>query len=97
MKSMLEALYCGEFHPEEKIVPRDPEYRRIRREISEAKGMWKGKLSADNFNQLETLLDLHRQTESMQATSSFVNGFQLGALMMMEIYAAKEELIYGLR
>ncbi|OMG46555.1 hypothetical protein BK140_26665, partial [Paenibacillus macerans] len=82
---------------EEKIVPRDPEFRRIRREISEAKGMWKGKLSADNFNQLETLLDLYRQTESMQATSSFVNGFQLGALMMMEIYAAKEELIYGLR
>ncbi|MEK5166562.1 DUF6809 family protein [Paenibacillus sp. FSL R5-0527] len=97
MKSMLEALYCGEFRPEEKIVPRDPEFRRIRREISEAKGMWKGKLSADNFNQLETLLDLYRQTESMQATSSFVNGFQLGALMMMEIYAAKEELIYGLR
>ncbi|WP_333559041.1 hypothetical protein [Paenibacillus macerans] len=33
----------------------------------------------------------------MQATSSFVKGFQLGALMMMEVYAAKEELIYGLR
>ncbi|WP_246061254.1 DUF6809 family protein [Paenibacillus oralis] len=67
MKSMLEALYCGEIRPEEKIVPRAPEFRRIRREISEAKGMWKGKLSTDDFNQLETLLDLHRQTESMQA------------------------------
>jgi len=95
MKSMLEALYCGEIRPEEKIVPRDPVFRKIRREISEAKGIWKGKLSTDDFNRLETLLDLHRQTESMQATSSFANGFQLGALMMMEIYAAKEELIYG--
>ncbi|MGZ7440983.1 DUF6809 family protein [Paenibacillus sp. TH7-28] len=84
------------FARKRRSIPRDPEFRRIRREISEAKGMWKGKLSTDNFNQLEALLDLHRQTESMQATSTFINGFQLGALMMMEIYAAKKELIYGL-
>ncbi|WP_334075117.1 DUF6809 family protein [Paenibacillus sp. A14] len=97
MKSILEALYYGEIRPEEMIVPTDPEYRRISRKVSEAMGMWKGKLSADDFNQLEAMLDLRGQSESMYATTSFTNGFQLGALMMIEIYAAKEELLNGLR
>ncbi|MCM3698990.1 DUF6809 family protein [Paenibacillus macerans] len=35
--------------------------------------------------------------ESIYATATFINGFQLGADMMMEIYAAKEELLYDLR
>lgn len=94
---MLEALYCGEFHPEENIVPKNPEYRKISRRVSESVEMWKEKLSADDFNQLESMLDLHRQSESMYATATFINGFQLGAEMMMEIFAAKEELLYDLR
>ncbi|CAM4516276.1 hypothetical protein P4H94_24135 [Paenibacillus macerans] len=96
MKSMLEALYYGEIHPEGNIVPRDPEYRKINRSISEAMEIWKEKLSADDFNQLEAMLDLCRQSESMYATSTFTDGFQLGALMMIEIYAAMEELLYDL-
>lgn len=96
MKSILEALYYGEIRPEEKIVPTDPEYRRISRKVSEAMEMWKEKLSADDFNQLEAMLDLRGQSESMYATASFTNGFQLGAFMMLEICSAKEELLNGL-
>ncbi|WP_334077934.1 DUF6809 family protein [Paenibacillus sanfengchensis] len=96
MKSVLEALYDGEIRPEEKIVPTDLEYRRISKKISEAMEMWKEKLSADDFNQLEAMLDLRGQSESMYATASFTNGLQLGALMMIEIYAAKEELLNGM-
>ncbi|GIO84681.1 hypothetical protein J25TS5_16130 [Paenibacillus faecis] len=97
MKGILEALYYGEIRSEEKIVPTDPEYRRISKKIYEAMEIWKEKLSADDFNQLESLLDLRGQSESMYATASFTNGLQLGALTMIEIYAAKEELLNGLR
>ncbi|WP_019640495.1 DUF6809 family protein [Paenibacillus fonticola] len=97
MKSFLEALYYGEIHPEENIVSRDPEYRRISRKVSEAMGMWKEKLSTDDFDQLEIMLDLRSQTESLHVTATFANGFQLGALMMIDIYAAKEQLLYGLK
>lgn len=96
MRSMLEALYYGEIRPEENIVPTNPEYRKISRRVSEAMGMWKGKLSDDDFNQLEAMLELRSQSESMHATSTFINGFQLGALMMIEVYAAKAELLNGL-
>lgn len=97
MKSMLEALFYGDIRPEENIVSRDPEYRRLSRRVSEAMGMWKDKLSTDDFDQLEAMLDLRSQTESMHVTATFANGFQLGALMMIDIYAAKEELLYGLK
>ncbi|WP_332835586.1 DUF6809 family protein [Paenibacillus phocaensis] len=94
---MLEAFYCGEIRPEENRVPTNPEYRKISRRVSEAMGMWEGKLSAEDFNQLEAMLDLRSQSESMHATDSFVHGFQLGAIMFMEVYAAKEELLCGSR
>ncbi|WP_326847784.1 DUF6809 family protein [Paenibacillus macerans] len=45
MKSILEALYCGEIHPEATIVPANPEYRAVNRKLSEAIQMWKEKLS----------------------------------------------------
>ncbi|WP_374043753.1 DUF6809 family protein [uncultured Paenibacillus sp.] len=41
------------------------------------------------------MLDLRGQSESMHAASTFINGFQLGALIMMEVYTAKEGLMYG--
>ncbi|WP_334073960.1 MULTISPECIES: DUF6809 family protein [Paenibacillus] len=88
---MLEAFFHGEIHPEENIVPTNPKYRKISNSLSEAMELWKGKLSGDEFNQLEAMLDLRGQVESMHTTASFSHGFQLGALMMIEVYKAKGE------
>ncbi|GIP10219.1 MAG: hypothetical protein E7L01_10030 [Paenibacillus macerans] len=92
MKSMLEALYCGEIHPEATIVPANPEYRAVNRKLSEAIQMWKEKLSPNEFKQLEVMLDLRLESESLLAAASFVNGFQLGTLMMIDVYSAKDGL-----
>ncbi|MNI63403.1 hypothetical protein D3C73_1187690 [compost metagenome] len=95
MRSILEALYCGDISPEETIIPIDPEYRALNRKISEAMKVWEKKLSAPEFIQLEELLDLRSQSGSMQASASFIRGFQFGALMMTEVHAAKNELLGG--
>ncbi|WP_019640786.1 DUF6809 family protein [Paenibacillus fonticola] len=97
MKSMLEALFHGDIRPEEQVVPRNPDYRSISRRVSEAMELWKEKLSSEDFNQLEAMLDLRSQSESIYATNTFINGFQLGALIMMEIYTAKENLFPDLK
>lgn len=89
MRSILEALYRGDMRPEEKIVPIDPEYRALNRKISESIKAWEKKLSATEFSQLEELLDLRSKSSSMHAEVSFIHGFQLGALMMVEVYTAK--------
>ncbi len=94
---MLEALFHGDIRPEEQVVPRNPDYRSISRRVSEAMELWKEKLSSEDFNQLEAMLDLRSQSESIYATNTFINGFQLGALIMMEIYTAKENLFPDLK
>ncbi|MOA66609.1 hypothetical protein D3C78_1934330 [compost metagenome] len=38
---------------------------------------------------------LRSQSGSMQASASFIRGFQCGALMMTEVHAAKNELLGG--
>lgn len=92
MKSILEALYCGEIRAEGSIVSADPEYRAVSRKLSEAMQMWKEKLSPNEFKQLEAMLDLRRESESLLAAASFVNGFQLGSLMIIDVYSAKDGL-----
>ena len=95
MKSILEKLYDGEIYPDELIVPKDPEYHETNQKISDTLDTWKKKLSEDDFKQLEKLLDLRSCVDSMDATSSFVYGFKLGAAMMIEVLTGKEELARG--
>lgn len=89
MRSILEALYRGDIRPEETIVPINPEYLALNRKISESIKTWEKKLSATEFSQFEELLDLRSKSGSMHAEISFIHGFQLGALMMTEVYTAK--------
>lgn len=91
MRSILEALYCGDIRPEETIVPTDAEYHALNRKISEVMKIWEKKLSATEFSQLEELLDLRSKSGSMHAEVSFIHGFQLGALMMTEVYTTRNE------
>ncbi|AZK45028.1 DUF6809 family protein [Paenibacillus lentus] len=55
----------------------------------------KKKLTATEFSQLEELLDLRSKSGSMHSTASFIRRFQLGALMIIEVYAARNEIVSG--
>lgn len=89
MRSILETLYRGDIRPEETVVPTNPEYRVLTRRISDAMKIWEKRLSATEFSQLEELLDLRSKSGSMHAEVSFIHGFQLGVIMMVEVYTAK--------
>ncbi len=85
MKSILKELYEGNICADELIVSKHPEYRPLNRRISEILTMWKNKLSEEDYNQLEKLLDLRSEASSMEASEAFMNGFKLGALIVMEV------------
>lgn len=93
MKTILEELYDGNIYPNELIVSRNPEYRPLSKKISEVMETWKKKLSEDDFQQLEALLNLRCKSSSMDAAASFMYGFKLGAVIMIEVLTGKEELI----
>jgi len=92
MKSILQGLYAGEVYPDELIMPKDPEYWPMNKKIGEQRAYFKQKLSEEDYRKLEEFDSLHSQASSMDSEASFIYGFRLGAMLMIEIFAGKEEL-----
>jgi hypothetical protein len=56
------------------------EYRPLNQKISDIKKMWEKKLSAEDYQLLETLLKSCFESMYMEVFASFGYGFKLGAL-----------------
>jgi hypothetical protein len=95
MKNILEKLYDGHIFPDELIVPEDPEYHSLNKKIAAVMETWHEKLSETDYQLLELLLQLHCESNAMEASASFVYGFKLGAAIMLEVLAGKEDLARG--
>ncbi|MNJ73879.1 hypothetical protein D3C77_707320 [compost metagenome] len=54
---------------------------------------WREKLSIEDFQALEELFELKNDVNSLQSQESFIHGFKLGSLMMIEIYTNTEKLV----
>ncbi|WP_028560279.1 DUF6809 family protein [Paenibacillus pinihumi] len=85
MKRILEELYEGKIHPEESVIPQTPHYKAVNQQVSEKLLAWKKKLSAEEYRELEELLDLRRESDTLQSKESFIFGFKLGALVMLDV------------
>ncbi|WP_027400492.1 DUF6809 family protein [Anaerovorax odorimutans] len=84
MKSILQDFYKDDLCLDELIVSKNPEYHTLNKKISDIMNLWKSKLSKDDFIELQSLLDLHSQIDLMYAEESFVYGFKLGTIMVIE-------------
>jgi hypothetical protein len=93
MKSILKALYGGSILPVEMNAPEGPEYRQINQKLDELKEGWQKKLGEEDGKLLDTILDLCHVADSLEVTASFEYGFRLGAALMVEVLAGREELI----
>ncbi|ASA25149.1 DUF6809 family protein [Paenibacillus donghaensis] len=90
MPTILDSLYHGSLFPNEKVIPKDPNYRPINRQITESLEAWKLRLSDGDFEELESLLELYSQVQGMEMATSFTYGFKVGAAMMIEILSDPE-------
>ncbi|WP_178019619.1 DUF6809 family protein [uncultured Paenibacillus sp.] len=89
MKSILEEIYNGNLNPEERMVPTDPEYRSLNRKISDLMEEVKQRFSESDFAVLEQILDLNGESNSMVTSEAFVQGFRMGALVMVEVFCGE--------
>lgn len=85
MPNLIELLYNGSLFPIEDILPKDPQYRSLGRQITESLTTWKNKLSQEEFEELESLLELYSKTRAMEMSASFVCGFKTGAAIVIEV------------
>ncbi|GGF98323.1 hypothetical protein GCM10010912_48770 [Paenibacillus albidus] len=91
MGSILEALFYGNIRPDEGIHPKHSEYYDLNRKISSLIEAYHKKLSPEEFDELEKLIDLLGQSTSMYSATAYTEGFRLGALMMIEVMGAGEK------
>lgn len=93
MRSILQELFEGSICPDEIIVPKNPEYLPLNRKISASLDLWRKKLSEQDYQEFEELLDLRSQMDSMHAEESFIYGFKLASWIMIEVMTGKGELV----
>jgi hypothetical protein len=78
---------------EDLLSSKNPEYWQTNRKMDELKEGLQKKLEKEDSKLLDTIFDLYHATESMEITASFEYGFRLGAALMVEVLADREELI----
>ena len=82
---ILEDLWSGRFYPAETVVPTNPKYREVNREISENIERLKAQLTREQFVQVERLLDQMSLSHSMELESQFCFGFAAGIALQQEV------------
>ncbi|MFE0557013.1 DUF6809 family protein [Paenibacillus sp. NPDC058910] len=93
MGSLLEKLFYGNIHPDEHIHPDNPEYKLLNEKISKTIESYHKKLSSEEYDELEELIDLLGQTTSLYSAAAYTEGFRLGALVMIEVLEEKRRLV----
>ena len=93
MKNILEQFANGNINPAEGFIKKGSRYERMFNEEHDKET----KLLAAMGEELKELFleytDLQKETAAMSETDSFIYGYRLGALMIMDVFNGKEDSI----
>ena len=91
---ILEDLWSGRFYPAETVVPTNPEYREVNREISEKMERLQAQLPQEQFALVEQVMEQTALAHSMELESHFCFGFAAGMQLQREasnLYPCREK------
>ncbi|WNS44723.1 DUF6809 family protein [Paenibacillus sp. MMS20-IR301] len=91
MKIILEDFYYEKLHPNELIKPNNPEILELSQKVMEASQQLKKNLTVQEFQKVEKFLDLQTELNALQAALSFIQGYKIGALKMIEVFSGESE------
>ena len=89
MKSVLQQLYDGELFPAEQFMPKIEEYQRLLREHNRCYDDFFEKLSSLDSGLCDMFVRLREDSLDFipyETSEMFIQGFRLGAKMMIEIF-----------
>ena len=92
-KSIIEALYNGKIAPWERRFMHTPERDKLEERIEAEKNYFQGKMSEDDWAHFAKLEELLGNTSAYEDIDSYLHGFTLGALIMLEIMEKKDIII----
>ena len=85
-KTLLQQLYNGEIYPAEQIVPKNPRYRELCRQLGEEKQHLREQLSASDRERFDAMENLSQEIENLYSYEDFSCGFRLGAGLVIEAF-----------
>lgn len=85
MQRILEQLFNGEIYPSERIVVSTPEYKEAQRVAIQAHDAFEKKLCDAMRKELDEVYSKDSTVRSFYDEQYFVEGFRLGARLMLEI------------
>ncbi|WP_238656188.1 DUF6809 family protein [Paenibacillus piscarius] len=88
---ILEDFYYGKLRPNELNNTCNPEVQKIDQNIIELLQVLKERLPEEEFKQVEQLYDLQSDSNSLQSALSFIQGYKIGAIMMIEVFSGERE------
>ncbi|MFB5676136.1 DUF6809 family protein [Paenibacillus terreus] len=90
MGIVLEKLFYGDLRPNECILPANSEYLSLDQKISSLMDAYHKKLSPEEYDELENLIELLGQSTSIYSAAAYTEGFRLGALIMIEVFGGTD-------
>ena len=93
MKSILEALAHGEISPLASSANWDSHYCRVIESIAEYEDKLLYMLDGEARELLKKFSAAHSEANETANIDSFICGYRLGALMMVEVFAGRETIV----
>ncbi len=92
-KKILRELYNGNIAPQSKPIPKDSKYREIQTKVSDLEDAINQKLTAEDKKLFDELLSACSDLSTANGEDCFIEGFRLGARMILEILEKDDELL----
>lgn len=92
MQSVIDDLYDGEIRPSETLMPQDPKYREMSKQVGEEKKYFSGILDESDRKRFDELDDLQTLVGRMIEKEFFAYGLKLGIMLMLEVLGDGDEV-----
>ncbi len=89
MDKILQALYSGEIAPAEQYLPMIEEYKALRKKQYEHYEDFIKKIGSPLDREFKRIMDEQLDTLPLELSQTFIDGFRLGARIMIEVFEDK--------
>lgn len=94
-KALLQQLYDGDIYPAENILPKDPRYKELCREIGIKADDFKERLASEERAAFEQIKEMEEQIGVLFSFENFSYGFRLGVMFMTDTFMSDDDFIHG--
>lgn len=95
MQTILRAIAIGNLRMGAESMEHSPELKSAMKKVCELEETFSAVLNDSEKVLLEKLKDAQGDVNEGDSRQSFINGFRLGALVMVEVFAGRDSLVFG--